>query len=404
MIKLAEQKACTGCMSCYNSCAQGAIEIKENDEGFLYPRINVEKCVECGLCIKRCPELNARATIHQSPKVYAIINNKDKKVSSSGGAFSLIARWILEQRGVVFGASMNDNLEVMHIAVESVEDLYKLRGSKYVQSNIGKTFRAAKEFLKKGRKVLFTGTGCQISGLYSFLNGNKYEGQLYTIDLICHGVPSPGTFRAYLKKLIKSSRLKGENRNIEGFGFRKLDSWAYLPTVKFARSKEQILELADNAYMSAFFKGLLFRESCYTCSYCNVNRLGTMTIADFWGIGKHGKPFGKPVASGVSLLIDNCGEFERNIPQFRDAYIEERDLEEALYEQDNLKAPMKRLEYRDNAVKDLIDPNVTLTEFCKKANIAYQPTFRRRLASFVKRTLFKTGLYNTFLNITYKLK
>ena len=115
MIKLAEQKACTGCMSCYNSCAQGAIEIKENDEGFLYPRINVEKCVECGLCIKRCPELNARATIHQSPKVYAIINNKDKKVSSSGGAFSLIARWILEQGGVVFGASMNDNPSAQRI-------------------------------------------------------------------------------------------------------------------------------------------------------------------------------------------------------------------------------------------------------------------------------------------------
>ena len=401
MIKLAEQKKCTGCMGCYNSCAQGAIEIKENDEGFLYPHINVEKCVECGLCIKRCPELNAHAANQKSPKVYAIINNKDKKVSSSGGAFSLIARWILEQGGVIFGASMNNNLEVTHIAVETVEDLYKLRGSKYVQSNIGSTFCEAKEFLKKGRKVLFTGTGCQIAGLYAFLNNSRYEGQLYTLDLICHGVPSQGAFKAYIEKLKKSTRLKGEKRNIVGFSFRKLDSWMINPAIQFAKAKELILNLSDNAYMNAFFCGLIFRESCYQCQYCNINRVGTYTIADFWGIGKYGVPFKKNISRGVSLLIDNEGSFEKLIQNFKDSYIEQRDLAEALHEQMNLQKPMDRPTGRESAVRLMMDERVSLVSFCKEYGLPYKSSAASKMIFNIKKIIIKVGLINVYTTIKY---
>lgn len=404
MIYLASSEKCTGCMACYNSCNKQAIHIVSDEEGFCNPVIDDNKCIECGLCVKHCPVLSPIPNENKSGKVYAIINYTDRLKSSSGGAFSMIARWVLSKGGVVFGAKMGSDCFVKHDYIESVNNLDCLRGSKYVQSYIGESYKKVKEFLISGRIVLFTGTGCQVAGLYSYLNGKRYEEQLITLDLICHGVPSPGAFQAYLEKIKKSTRLKGEKVNIEGFGFRKLDSWIISPAVKFAETKEQILELSDNAYMSAFFKGLLFRESCYSCPHCNTNRVGTMTIADFWGIGKHGKRFRKSIASGVSLLIDNRGMIDQIKPYLKDTYIEERGLEEAMYEQDNLKAPMKRPAYRDKAVKDLINPNITLEEFCRIAEIPYQTSFINYLTSTIKKVLFKTGTYNLFLNVSYKIR
>lgn len=152
--------------------------------------------------VKANRKVRIRAT-----KYYALIYDHDRKISSSGGAFSVFAKWIIAQGGIVYGATINEKFEVMHIGVESAEELSKLRGSKYVQSIIGDTYKEIRNHLRSNRKVLFVGTGCQVGGLYAFLNGKRYEGMLYTLDLVCHGTPSYGAFKSYLSKLEKSTRL-----------------------------------------------------------------------------------------------------------------------------------------------------------------------------------------------------
>lgn len=190
MIKIEDKSKCSGCHACYSICEKKAIIMKEDKKGFKYPSVNKEKCTNCNLCEKVCPILNNQ-TISNEPIAYACYN-KNEKVrleSSSGGIFSLISAEILKKDGVVFGASFNNEFMIEHTCIESIEELYKFRGSKYVQSIIGDTYKKAKEFLKHGKYVLFTGTPCQIEGLLKYL-GKDYD-NLYTQDIICHGVPSP---------------------------------------------------------------------------------------------------------------------------------------------------------------------------------------------------------------------
>ena len=336
-------------------------------------------------------------------KSYAFINYEDRKISSSGGAFSLFAKWILDQGGIVFGAAMDEYFAVRHIGISSVDDLNKLRGSKYVQSVIGDSYKQVRECLKNEKKVLFTGTGCQVAGLYAFLKGKRYEGQLITLDLVCHGVPSQAAFSCYLEKLKKIDR--SSSRNIDGFRFRKLDSWDYRPAVKFAKSKWHILTLWENAYMNAFFKGIIYRESCYNCSYCNMERIGTCTIADFWGIGKHGVPFSKNVASGVSLVIDNTNLMSKIRSELdKTAYIEERTIEEAVTEQVNLKHPMSRLPERNYAVSLLLDKDVSLKDFARKCGLPYKATLKWRLKKAFKDLIYSFRAYNVYKTLIYKIR
>ena len=195
MIQLADKFHCTGCAACQQSCKHDAITMVRDAEGFLIPEINYNNCIQCGLCQKRCPEINPlQRQDYKRQDAYALISKTDRKVSSSGGAFSVFARWVIQQGGVVFGASIDDKFKVSHIAIERVEELYLLRGSKYVQSDLGNSYMKVKDFITNGRMVLFSGTGCQVAGLYAYLGGKRYEGLLYTLDLVCHGTPSQGMF------------------------------------------------------------------------------------------------------------------------------------------------------------------------------------------------------------------
>lgn len=405
MIKLADIYHCTGCASCAQSCGHEAISMLTDNEGFLQPIIDTRKCVECGLCQKHCPELKPIERLaYEQQKYYALIYDQDRKISSSGGAFSVFAKWIIAQGGIVYGATINEKFEVKHIGVEGAEELSKLRGSKYVQSIIGDTYKEIRNHLRSNRKVLFVGTGCQVGGLYAFLNGKRYEGMLYTLDLVCHGTPSYGAFKSYLSKLEKIDSPNGELGNIKEFRFRKLDSWSIVPAVKFAKSKWRILNLSENAFMDAFFKGITFRESCFRCQYCNTKRIGTFTIADFWGIGRRGLNFKRNVASGVSLVVDNTGLMPSMIDELRSmAYIEERPKEEAICEQVNLKNPMERLDVRDTAVLDMIDPSISLVDYAKKYQLPYKATMKWRIQKIVKDVIYAFGLYNVYKTIIYKL-
>lgn len=404
MIQLCLKDSCTGCGACMQSCSHGAITMRYDNEGFLVPIIDKAKCVDCGLCQNHCPELRPIERLdYEKQKYYALIYDQDRKISSSGGAFSVFAKWIILQGGIVYGATINEKFEVKHIGVESIGELNKLRGSKYVQSIIGDTYKDIRNHLRSNRKVLFVGTGCQVGGLYSFLNGKRYEGLLYTLDLVCHGTPSYGAFKSYLSKLEKNISPNGEVGAIRDFRFRKLDSWSIVPSVKFTKSNWRMLNLSENAFMDAFFKGITFRECCFNCQYCNTKRIGTFTIADFWGIGRHGLPFKRNVSSGVSLVIDNTGLMPSIIDELRGmVYIEERPKEEAICEQVNLKNPMKRLAVRDSAVLDMIDPNFSLKEYAKKYQLPYKATMKWRIQKIVKDVIYAFGLYNVYKTIIYK--
>ena len=403
MIKLADKFSCTGCGACASSCAANAIRMERDAEGFLQPVINTDKCKECGLCKKKCPELHPlMRTDYSRQEAYAVISKNDRNVSSSGGAFSVFARWILKQGGVVVGATMDINLYVHHIIIDSIEQLKLLRGSKYVQSDLKNTYKDVKKILLGRRKVLFTGTGCQVAGLYAFLGGKRYDGLLFTLDLVCHGAPSQGVFDSYLSKLQKKLALTG--KNIEGFRFRKLDSWSIIPAIKFSESKWRLLSLYENAYMDAFFKGITFRESCFNCQYCNTKRIGTFTIADFWGIGRHGSKFSKNVSSGVSLVIDNLGiltEIKTELDKY--AYIEKRTMSEAIVEQSNLKYPMERLKERDYAIKSMMDERISLEDFSKQYGFPYKPSFKWWIGTQIKNLIYALNLYNIYKTIIYKM-
>ena len=403
MINLAPPKDCTACHACVNVCPQHAVSMTLDSEGFLQPVINRDVCIGCGLCQKKCPALNRNDEQPSGQplkqRAFALISAEDRTVSSSGGAFSVFGRIVLKRGGVVYGATQNESLQCYHIGVERVEDLSLLRGSKYVQSRIGDVFREIKKHLLNNRMVLFSGTPCQVAGLYSFL-GKRYEGLLITLDIICHGVPNQKTFDSYIKKL---NHVK--QKNVKSFSFRKKDSWSLISSVVYSDGKNETLYLSDNAFMNAFFQGSTFRESCFHCQYCNINRIGTFTIADFWGLGGKGeRPFRKNVAKGVSLVIDNLGainQYMHDIQQL--AYIEERSVTEAVKKQHNLKSPMRRPPERNYAIELMNDDAVCLEDFSKRCNLPYRKTLNNRMIIVLKKFLFLFGLYNIYKTISYKM-
>ena len=273
-------KECTGCYACYNVCPQNAITMDEDNYGFQYPTINKEKCINCGLCEKICPVLH-KEKVNNQPKAYACINKNEniRKQSSSGGIFTLLAEKILDLGGVVFGAQFDEDFNVIHSYVENKEDLYKFRGSKYVQSQIGASFKKVRQFLNEGRCVLFTGTPCQIEGLYSYLS-KEYE-KLYTQDIICHGIPSPKVWRKYIKSIEDAKKYKLTNANLRN----KTTGWLTYSFKYQLENKKTYTEYSfENKYMQLFLKSIILRESCYNCHFKSKNRKSDITLADFWGI------------------------------------------------------------------------------------------------------------------------
>lgn len=282
MQKITEKLTCSGCHACYNACPKNCITMEADDEGFLYPNIDQATCINCGRCKKVCPILREYIG-HEKGQAYACINKSEdiRMQSSSGGIFTLIAEWVIDHEGVVFGAAFSDKLNVQHIEVDNKEDLYKLRGSKYLQSSIGDTYATAENHLKQGRKVLFSGTPCQISGLKSYL-GKDYD-NLLLADIICHGVPSPAVWIMYLKSLAVKLHTSISRRTSVKFR-DKTEGWRnYHVTIDF---NGQIYSetCGKNTYMKAFLRDLCLRPSCYNCRSKSLNRESDITLADFWGI------------------------------------------------------------------------------------------------------------------------
>lgn len=295
MILIKDKSACCGCSACYAICPKQCISLSVDKEGFLYPVVNAEVCINCGLCEKVCPVLHPKKKEVQ-PDVFAVINT-DEKIrlqSSSGGIFTLIAEKIIDEGGVVFGARFNENWEVVHDYTETKEGLSYFRGSKYVQSNLGEAFNQAKSFLDAGRKVMFTGTPCQIAGLKNFLR--KSYDNLLAVDVICHGVPSPTVWKGYLgqsvKNIYKNQPLsKGTLKLkdvIQNINFRsKENGWKnYHVAIEYKNGERESTPFYQNMYMNAFLSDFSLRPSCFACPAKLDNMQGDITLADCWGIDK----------------------------------------------------------------------------------------------------------------------
>lgn len=285
---------CTGCSACLNMCPVDAISMQPNHEGFLMPVVDESKCVDCGKCFNQCPAMHKEYKNEEKPALYAArANDEIRAKSSSGGVFTLLAEEILDRGGCVCGAAFDENMILRHIIVDNKEDLERLKGSKYVQSSIGTAYRGVKEILDSGREVLFTGTPCQVAGLYAYLD--KEYNNLYTMDLVCHGVPSQKIFSQYLDEL------RGD-RKIKDVKFRdKSNGWrADLITVTYENGEKYIgrtpsvpnlkgapvPELEGDTYEIGFQKNVFLRKSCDNCQFCKFPRQGDITAGDFWGITK----------------------------------------------------------------------------------------------------------------------
>lgn len=299
MIVIEDKTACCGCWACVQRCPRKCISMREDEEGFSYPVVDASDCIACGLCEKVCPVLNRNA--ERVPIRSYLARNPDEPIrlqSSSGGLFSLLAESTIEAGGVVFGARCDDRGEVIHDFTETNEGVSAFRGSKYVQSRIGDSFENAERFLKAGRKVLFTGTPCQIAGLKNYLQ-REYD-NLLTVDFVCHGVPSPAVWRAYLKEL-RSCRLKREKRRAEESDFAignvsfrdKNQGWKnYSLRISFSlRSStaepcefSYVVNRRKDPYLRGFGENLFLRPSCHHCPVRNFSSRSDMTIADAWGL------------------------------------------------------------------------------------------------------------------------
>lgn len=295
-IRIVPQDKCTGCGACYNKCPKDAIEMREDREGFLFPSV-LDNCVSCGACQNACPVLKP-VKVNGTPQCYAVwADRQTRLVSSSGGMFTVLARKILAEGGVVFGAVYGENYETVEFAyATSEEELQPLRGSKYVQSSAGLAYRKAKEFLEKGTPVLFTGCPCQIAGLYSFL-GKRYA-ELYTADIVCHGAPSPKVYRSYLSELSKGRKLtKVDFREKEHWG------WGTATSLFFADGSQFRDDCYHDPYWKGFLGGMITRKCCADCRYTKITRVGDFTLGDFWGIDEIDT--GCNDKKGTSLVLVN---------------------------------------------------------------------------------------------------
>lgn len=366
MIKLSRKEDCCGCGACEQVCSHRCINLVPDNEGFWYPRVDTGKCTDCGLCENVCPVINQdkeRVPLN----VYAAINKNEsvRAKSASGGIFTIIAEEVLRQGGVVFGVRFDDGYNVVFSHTESVDGLEAFRRSKYVQAWVGRAYAEARDFLREGRLVLFTGTPCQIAGLRHFLR-KDYE-NLLLVDLLCEGVPSPKVWRKYLNEEIARMREKNtvlphpipeKDVFIEDVSFRnkslgwKKFSFALTLSTTNGSGKNSVLPPYVNrnsAYMQAMFRYLDLRPICYECPFKSCRSGSDITIADYWGINELHPEMDDD--KGTSMVYLNSDKGKTYFPLNKVRFLE-TDYREA-FRFNNVVTSSKRHTNRDLFYKNL---------------------------------------------------
>ena len=286
MVELAKIKDCVGCTACMNICPKDCIEMKKNEDGFVYPElVRFSECINCGSCMKVCPVLEIDSNKRGLPEAYAVISNNEmiRMESSSGGVFSEIATRFLGENGIVYGAAYDENFRVKHICVDSEDDLWKLRGAKYAESNLGECYRNILKDIKIGKKILFSGTPCQVAGLKKYIK--KDYDNLFCIDFICHGIPSPMVWKEYIKYISKKDK-SGElpiRINLRS----KLTGWTkyqYSHLFEYENGNMNIIANSKSLFMKLFIGDYISRLCCENCKFKGYSRVSDITLGDFWGI------------------------------------------------------------------------------------------------------------------------
>ena len=364
MERLYTEKAnCSGCGACCNVCAGAAVVMRADEEGFLYPEIDAERCFDCGRCLTVCPLREADNFKSAACPVFYVARHKDKEVlqqSTSGGAFTALSDVILRQGGVVYGADYDRQLRVVHRRAETKEQRDRMRISKYVQSEIGDSYAQVKRDLEQGRNVLFSGTPCQTAGLRGFLADAPLAGQLFSCDLICHSIPSPLIWEEYKRLLEEESGQK-----LAAVQFRsKKDGWSRANSNRgfLFRLENEAVWREDDRFYELFFKvGAITRPSCAACRFTDLRRASDLTIADYWGIEKYSPEWFDPL--GVSVVLLNSPQGAALFAQAcKDLLTQERPQEESLNEQkrlsESVRHPAERelfwAEYREVGFAELM--------------------------------------------------
>lgn len=379
MINISDKYNCCGCSACAQACPKQCITMQQDAEGFLYPQVDTSRCIDCGLCERVCPFIHpydARTPILS----YAAINIDEqiRMESSSGGIFTLLAEQIINDRGVVFGARFDENWQVTIDYSETIDGLAAFRGSKYVQARVGDTYAMCAKFLREGRNVMYSGTPCQIAGLKHFLH-KEYD-NLLTVDIVCHGVPSPKVWAKYLHEVVGTV-------NVQGVSMRdkQHEGWKRYNVVLDYKKDGEMISLSscyqENDYMNAFLRDMILRPSCYACKAKECSSHSDITIADFWGVQSI-----RPTMDddkGTGLLLIHTAKGKEYVPFDKMKY------EEVAYEEGSRNNPAiyisakpwpRRAEFfhqldNEDGVVDLIRKTL-------------RPTMQMRLNSFIRKVAY----------------
>ena len=301
---------CSGCGACANICSSGALSMGRDEYGYYIPVLDEALCTGCRRCTDICPTIHIRRENTDTPACWAVaMDDAERADSSSGGVFPVLSRWALQNRGVVCGAAWAEDFSVRHIAIEQAGDLPQLRHSKYLQSDMGMIYRSVKEYLRQGRPVLFSGSPCQVAGLYAYL-GRDYD-NLYTVDLICAQAPSAWFFQKYLEETFGAG-------NVVNYIFRdKQNGWnPWTHRVRLKDGTELVRGVDEDLYQQAFLPRLMMPRHCEECRYCGFPRQGDITIGDYHGIGEHDASLND--GKGLSALLVNNAKGERLLAVLQD--------------------------------------------------------------------------------------
>lgn len=385
MIVITEKSNCCGCSACVSICPESCIVLQVDHEGFAYPRVDFKKCSQCRLCLNVCPIL--QKTVPREPLVVYAAINKDNKVrqnSSSGGIFWELGKSIIESGGIVFGVGWSNDLRVVHKCVNCLEEMKELQGSKYVQSDMGDTFASVRNYLILGRKVLFSGTPCQVSGLRFFL-GREYE-NLLCIDFVCHAVPSPKVFEVYKRNLEQKykSIIKKISFRDKKHGWRKFSM-----SIFFENNVRYLRSVSKDPFLVGFLNELYNRPSCHNCRFRDLRSGSDITFADFWGVENIMPSFSDD--RGISLVFVNSQEGQ----QAFDKASESLSIELCEYEKVRDLCRMFTMSTKAHRNRDAFFVDFNTSERSVSVLVDYYAakTVRQRVGEQVYRTAKVLGIY-----------